>query len=277
MFMDFICVALDQIVNQAAKLKYMFGGERHAAADDHHRRRRRPVRRSAAQPDRSKRVLCHIPGLKVVYAVEPGGHEGPDGRVHRRGQPDGDDQAQASARHERRGAEEDPYDDPARGGQRRCGRASDVTVVAWARMANEALAAAEQLAADGHRLRGDRPAHAAAVRHGHRRRIGPPDQPRRRRPRGSPLRWARCRDRRADPGGRRSTTSTRRSGGSARRSRPVPFSPVLEKYYVPDAAAHRRRHPRRGRTVRCSPADDPACPSSGSSSTRWPARTCAGS
>ena len=27
MFMDFICVALDQIVNQAAKLKYMFGGE----------------------------------------------------------------------------------------------------------------------------------------------------------------------------------------------------------------------------------------------------------
>lgn len=27
MFMDFICVAFDQIVNQAAKLKYMFGGE----------------------------------------------------------------------------------------------------------------------------------------------------------------------------------------------------------------------------------------------------------
>ncbi len=26
MFMDFICVAFDQIVNQAAKLKYMFGG-----------------------------------------------------------------------------------------------------------------------------------------------------------------------------------------------------------------------------------------------------------
>ena len=26
MFMDFICVAMDQIVNQAAKLKYMFGG-----------------------------------------------------------------------------------------------------------------------------------------------------------------------------------------------------------------------------------------------------------
>lgn len=27
MFMDFMCVAMDQIVNQAAKLKYMFGGE----------------------------------------------------------------------------------------------------------------------------------------------------------------------------------------------------------------------------------------------------------
>ena len=26
MFMDFICVAFDQIVNQAAKIKYMFGG-----------------------------------------------------------------------------------------------------------------------------------------------------------------------------------------------------------------------------------------------------------
>ena len=35
MFMDFICVAMDQIVNQAAKLKYMFGGKATHPADDH--------------------------------------------------------------------------------------------------------------------------------------------------------------------------------------------------------------------------------------------------
>lgn len=65
MFMDFICVAMDQIVNQAAKLKYMFGGTA-----------RMPLTittaggaglSAAAQHSQSlEAILCHIPGLKVV-------------------------------------------------------------------------------------------------------------------------------------------------------------------------------------------------------------------
>ena len=59
MFMDFICVAMDQIVNQAAKLKYMFGGAATLPLTITHRRRRRPVRRGAAQPVPRGAALPH--------------------------------------------------------------------------------------------------------------------------------------------------------------------------------------------------------------------------
>ena len=65
MFMDFICVAMDQIVNQAAKLKYMFGGVA-----------KLPLTittaggaglSAAAQHSQSlEAMLCHVPGLKVA-------------------------------------------------------------------------------------------------------------------------------------------------------------------------------------------------------------------
>jgi pyruvate dehydrogenase E1 component beta subunit len=65
MFMDFILVAMDQIANQAAKLKYMFGGKTSL-----------PLTittnggaglSAAAQHSQSlEALLCHIPGLKVV-------------------------------------------------------------------------------------------------------------------------------------------------------------------------------------------------------------------
>lgn len=65
MFMDFICVAMDQIANQAAKLKYMFGGGA-----------KLPLTittaggaglSAAAQHSQSlEAMLCHIPGLKVA-------------------------------------------------------------------------------------------------------------------------------------------------------------------------------------------------------------------
>ena len=65
MFMDFICVAMDQIVNQAAKLKYMFGGGA-----------KLPLTittaggaglSAAAQHSQSlEAMLCHVPGLKVA-------------------------------------------------------------------------------------------------------------------------------------------------------------------------------------------------------------------
>ena len=65
MIMDFVCVAMDQIVNQMAKMKYMLGGKpvlpivvtTHAGIDSS----------SAAQHSGSLEAwFCHVPGLKVV-------------------------------------------------------------------------------------------------------------------------------------------------------------------------------------------------------------------
>ncbi len=70
MFMDFIMVAMDQIANQAAKLKYMFGGKAEL-----------PLTittnggaglSAAAQHSQSlEAMLCHVPGLKVVMPSSP--------------------------------------------------------------------------------------------------------------------------------------------------------------------------------------------------------------
>ena len=65
MIMDFVTVAMDQIVNQMAKMKYMLGGQAtlpivvttHAGIDSS----------SAAQHSGSLEAwFCHVPGLKVV-------------------------------------------------------------------------------------------------------------------------------------------------------------------------------------------------------------------
>jgi pyruvate dehydrogenase E1 component beta subunit len=65
MIMDFVTVAMDQIVNQMAKMKYMLGGQAvlpivvttHAGVDSS----------SAAQHSGSLEAwFCHVPGLKVV-------------------------------------------------------------------------------------------------------------------------------------------------------------------------------------------------------------------
>ena len=70
MFMDFIGVCYDQIINQMAKNKYMFGGKA-----------RLPIvvetqsgggLSMAAQHSQSlEAIVCHIPGLKVVMASTP--------------------------------------------------------------------------------------------------------------------------------------------------------------------------------------------------------------
>ena len=63
MFMDFLGVCLDQIVNQAAKMKYMFGGALGCRSSP--TRRRGP--RAGAQHSQSLEAwFAHIPGLKVV-------------------------------------------------------------------------------------------------------------------------------------------------------------------------------------------------------------------
>ncbi len=70
MFMDFVTVCMDEIVNQAAKMKYMFGGKV-----------RLPITirtmagggmAMAAQHSQSLEAwFCHVPGLKVVMPSNP--------------------------------------------------------------------------------------------------------------------------------------------------------------------------------------------------------------
>lgn len=146
MFMDFICVAFDQIVNQAAKIKYMFGG---AATV--------PLTittggggglSAAAQHSQSlEALLCHIPGLKVVHPSNPYDMKGLMTACIR------EDNPTVMIKHKRllgmQGeVPEEPYVVPL-GSANVIRPGNDVTVVAWGRMANEAAAAAERLAGDG--------------------------------------------------------------------------------------------------------------------------------
>ncbi len=146
MFMDFMCVALDQIVNQAAKLKYMFGGKATI-----------PLTitcaggaglSAAAQHSQSlEAILCHIPGLKVVYPSNPYDMKGLMTACIR------EDNPTVMIKHKRLlgmsgEVPEESYEIPlGRAKVRREG--SDVTLVAWGRMANECEEAAGQLADDG--------------------------------------------------------------------------------------------------------------------------------
>lgn len=146
MFMDFMCVALDQIVNQAAKLKYMFGGKATI-----------PLTitlaggaglSAAAQHSQSlEAILCHIPGLKVVYPSNPYDMKGLMAAcIH-------EDNPTVMIKHKRLlgmsgEVPEESYEIPL-GEARIMREGSDVTLVAWGRMANECHEAAERLADDG--------------------------------------------------------------------------------------------------------------------------------
>ena len=146
MFMDFICVAMDQIVNQAAKLKYMFGGEATL-----------PLTittagggglSAAAQHSQSlEAILCHIPGLKVVYPSTPYDMKGLMMACIQ------EDNPTVMVKHKRLLGMSghvpiEPYSIPL--GQAHVVRPGrDVTIVAYGRMLHESLAAAEKLAADG--------------------------------------------------------------------------------------------------------------------------------
>jgi acetoin:2,6-dichlorophenolindophenol oxidoreductase subunit beta len=146
MFMDFICVAFDQIVNQVAKIKYMFGG---AATV--------PLTittggggglSAAAQHSQSlEALLCHIPGLKVVHPSNPADMKGLMTACIR------EDNPTVMIKHKRllgmQGeVPEESYVVPL-GSANVVRPGADVTVVAWGRMVNEAADAAERLAGDG--------------------------------------------------------------------------------------------------------------------------------
>ncbi len=75
MYVDFSTIAMDQIVNHGAKVKYMFGGKARVPMV-----LRAPFgagRANAAQHSQSLEAwFCHIPGLKVVMPSSPADGKG---------------------------------------------------------------------------------------------------------------------------------------------------------------------------------------------------------
>src|SRR5450759_4548422 len=75
MFSDFTTLASDQLVNQAAKLRYMTGGQTKVPLVV--RTAMSASRRAAAQHSQSLHAwYCHIPGLKVVMPSTPADAKG---------------------------------------------------------------------------------------------------------------------------------------------------------------------------------------------------------
>lgn len=146
MFMDFICVAMDQIVNQVAKMKYMFGGSATV-----------PltitttggggVSASAQHSQSLEAMLCHVPGLKVVFPSNAYDMKGLMTACIR------EDNPTVMVKHKRLFGStsmvpEESYSIPLGSASIvRPGR--DVTIVTYGRMVTDALAAAETLAAEG--------------------------------------------------------------------------------------------------------------------------------
>lgn len=146
MFMDFVLVAADQIINQAAKLKYMFGGDA-----------KLPLTittaggaglSAAAQHSQSlEAIFCHIPGIKVVQPSNPYDAKGLMAASIR------EDNPVLFVLHKRmlgvRGdVPEERYEVPlGRANVSRVG--ADVTIVAWGKVAADSLIAADKLAEEG--------------------------------------------------------------------------------------------------------------------------------
>ncbi len=75
MYVDFVGLAMDQIVNQAAKLRYMFGGK--ARVPMVLRAQEGAGRGNAAQHSQSLEAwFVHMPGLKVVVPATPADAKG---------------------------------------------------------------------------------------------------------------------------------------------------------------------------------------------------------
>ena len=146
MFMDFLGVALDQLYNQAAKLKYMFGGDVTV-----------PLTLTtaggaglSAGPQHSQSLeawLAHVPGLKVALPSSPYDMKGLMVAAVR------DDNPTVVVLNKRMLGTKGPvpeeiYEIPlGQAGTVRSGR--DATVIAVGRMVPEAMTAAEELAGSG--------------------------------------------------------------------------------------------------------------------------------
>ena len=146
MFIDFIGVCFDQIMNQMAKMKYMFGGKAtlpltvlaNAGAGGG----------MAAQHSQSlETLLCHIPGIKVVMPTTPADAKGLMTAAMR------DDNPVFVIMHKRcqrlRGEVPEGEHIVPIGSTAVVREGRDLTIVATAYMVQEVLAAADRLAEQG--------------------------------------------------------------------------------------------------------------------------------
>ena len=147
MYSDFTTICMDQICNQAAKMRYMFGGKIRLAMTI-----RAPGgsggRGNAAQHSQSLEAwFAHVPGLKVVIPATPFDAKGLLRAAIR------DDNPVLYLEHKvlyntEGPVPEEPYLIPlGKGETKRAG--TDVTVVAYSRMVLRALDAAERASQDG--------------------------------------------------------------------------------------------------------------------------------
>ena len=146
MFMDFMGECMDEIANQMAKMRYMFGGSA-----------KLPITvvtmsgagmNMAAQHSQSLEVwICHLPGLKVVAPSTPYDAKGLLIAASRDDNPVFVVMNKLSLRN-RGVVPEDPYEIPI--GKAKVVRSGDdLTIVTYSRMVSESLAAADSLAGDG--------------------------------------------------------------------------------------------------------------------------------
>jgi pyruvate dehydrogenase E1 component beta subunit len=145
MFIDFLTVGMDQLVNQAAKMRYMFGG--HISMPLVLRVPAGGGVGAAAQHSQSLEAwTTHVPGLKVVYPSTPR-----DALGLMLSSIDDDNPVVYVEHKAMYGIKEDVSDlSPiplGKGDIKRAG--SDVTVIATGKMVHESLAAAQTLAGEG--------------------------------------------------------------------------------------------------------------------------------
>lgn len=146
MYLDFIGVCLDQIMNQAAKLRFMSGGA--VSMPLVIRTQFGAGRSSGSQHSQSlEALLAHIPGLTVVMPSTPAETYGLLRAAIR--DPNPVIFIENRLLYGRKGPRPDPEAlvPLGKAAVRRPG--TDVTLVSYSRMVNDCLAAAEQLAADG--------------------------------------------------------------------------------------------------------------------------------
>ncbi|MEE3849688.1 thiamine pyrophosphate-dependent enzyme [Gordonia sp. LSe1-13] len=146
MWMDFLYVAFDQLLNQAANVRYISRGEVTAPMVVRMQQGASPG--SCAQHAQSlEAILAHVPGIKVGMPTTP--HDAY--AMLRAAVADDDPVVIIEARELYLETGIVDVDAPVEsvGGARLRREGSDVLIVSWGRMVNDALAAAEQLEEEG--------------------------------------------------------------------------------------------------------------------------------